>query len=71
MLQPIKNIVEYKRFQEALKERFETEQSGKQYLFRERSKMLQPLIKPLISTQEQTIKALQNSFTFFKQFPAT
>jgi len=63
MLQPVKNINEYKRIKDVLKERFETERSGDQYLFREQSKMLQPLIKPFISTQEQTIKAIQNSGT--------
>ena len=63
MLQPVKDIVEYKRVKEALKERFETERSGEQSLFREQSKMLQPLIKPLISSQEQTVKAIQNSGT--------
>jgi len=60
MLQPVKNV---KRIKSALKERFETERSGDQYLFREQSKMLQPLIKPLISTQEQTVIAIQNSGT--------
>jgi len=40
---------------------FESERSGYQYLFRDQSKMLQPLIKPLISTQ--TVKATQNSGT--------
>ena len=59
MLQPIKNIDEYKRVKEALKERFEIERSGEQSLFREQSKM--PLIKPLISSHEQTIKAIKNS----------
>lgn len=63
MLQPIRNMNEYKRIKDALKERFETERSGDQYLFREQSKMLQPLIKPLISTQEQTVKAIENSGT--------
>jgi len=63
ILQPAKNINEYKRIKDALKERFETERSGDQYLFREQSKMLQPLIKSLISTQEQTVKAIQNSGT--------
>jgi len=63
MLQPVKDVSEYKRIKEALKERFETERSGEQSLFREQSKMLQPLIKPLISSQEQTVKAIQNSGT--------
>ena len=59
MLQPVKDIIEYKRIKEALKERFETERSGEQSLFREQSKILQPLI----SSQEQTAKAIQNSGT--------
>jgi len=63
MLQPIKNIDEYKRVEAELKTRFETERSGEQYLFREQSKMLQPLINPIISSQEQTVKAIQNSGT--------
>jgi len=63
MLQPVKNITEYNRINDVLKERFETERSGDQYLFREQSKMLQPLITPFISTQEQTNKAIQNSGT--------
>jgi len=61
MLQPVKNINEYKRIKEALRERFETERTGDQNLFREQSKILQPLIKPLISTQEQTVKAIQDN----------
>jgi hypothetical protein len=61
MLQPVKNINEYKRVKEALRERFETERTGDQNLFREQSRILQPLIKPLISTQEQTVKAIQDN----------
>jgi hypothetical protein len=61
MLQPVKNLNEYKRIKEALRERFETERTGDQNLFREQSKILQPLIKPLISTQEQTVKAIQDN----------
>ena len=56
----MKNIDEYKRVKDILETRFETERSGEQFLFREQSKMLQPLIKPLISSQEQTVKAIQN-----------
>jgi hypothetical protein len=63
MLQPVKNIDEYKRIKETLKNRFESERTGEQSLFIEQSKILQPLIKPLISTQEQTIKAIQDSGT--------
>lgn len=61
MLQPVKNINEYKRIKEALRNRFETERTGDQNLFIEQSKILQPLIKPLISTQEQTVKAIQDN----------
>ena len=61
MLQPVKNIKEYKRIKQALRERFETERTGDQNLFREQSKILQPLIKPLISTQEQTVRAIQDN----------
>jgi len=61
MLQPVKNIHEYKRIKEVLRDRFETERTGEQNLFKEQSKILQPLIKPLISTQEQTVKAIQDS----------
>jgi hypothetical protein len=50
-MQPIKNIKEYKRIKESLRDRFDTERTGDQYLFREQSKILQPLIKPLISSQ--------------------
>ena len=63
MLQPVKDMIEYKRIKEALKERFETERSGEQSLFREQSKILQPLIEPLISSQGQTLKAIKNSGT--------
>ena len=61
MLQPIKNFDEYKRIRESLRERFDTERTGDQYLFREQSKILQPLIKPLISSQQHTIKAIENN----------
>jgi len=63
MLQPVKSIDEYKRIKDSLKERFEAERTGDQYLFTEQTKILQPLIKPLITTQEQTVKAIQDSGT--------
>ena len=56
MLQPISNIDDYKRVKDELKTRFETERSGEQSVFREQSKMLQPSIKPLLSSQEQTVR---------------
>jgi hypothetical protein len=63
MLQPVKSINEYKRIKDALNYRFESKRTGDQYLFREQTKILQPLIKPLITTQEQTVKAIQDSGT--------
>jgi hypothetical protein len=53
-MQPIKNITEYRRIKESLRDRFDTERTGDQYLFREQSKIFQPLIKPLISSQNIT-----------------
>src|SRR5271163_3807763 len=55
-LQPVKDIAEYKRVKEALRDRFEAERTGDQDLFREQSKIFQPLI----NTQEQTAKAIKD-----------
>ena len=55
-LQPVKDITEYKRVKEALRERFEAERTGDQDLFREQSKIFQPLI----DTQQQTAKAIKD-----------
>jgi hypothetical protein len=63
MLQPVKNMIGYRRIKEALEERFETERSGEQPIFREQYKILQPLIEPLISSQKQTVKAIKNRGT--------
>ena len=52
MLQPVKNMDEYKRIKQSLRERFEADRTGDQHLFIEQTKLLEPLIKPLISTQE-------------------
>jgi hypothetical protein len=57
MMQPVKDIAEYKRLKEALKDRFENERTGDQDLFREQTKILQPLI----NTQQQTVKAIKDS----------
>jgi hypothetical protein len=57
MIQPVKNINEYKRIKDSLRDRFETERTGDQNLFREQSKILQPLI----TTQEQTVKAIRDT----------
>jgi len=55
-LHPVKDINEYKRVKEALRDRFEVERTGDQDLFREQSKIFQPLI----NTQEQAAKAIKN-----------
>ena len=57
MLQPVRDIGEYKRVKESLKDRFGSERTGDQDLFREQTKILQPLI----NTQQQTVKAIQDS----------
>src|SRR5579863_2647519 len=57
MLQPVKDIGEYKRLKETLKDRFENERTGDQDLFREQAKIFQPLI----NTQQQTVKAIKDS----------
>ena len=44
MLQPVKDPAEYKRVKEALRDRFESERTGDQDLFREQTKILQPII---------------------------
>ena len=59
MLQPVKNIDEYTRIKQSLRERFEADRTGDQHLFIEQTKLLEPLIKPLISTQEKTVEAIQ------------
>ena len=56
-LQPVKDISEYKRLKETLKDRFENERTGDQDLFREQTKILQPLI----NTQQQTVKAIKDT----------
>jgi hypothetical protein len=53
---PVKDPNEYKRVKEALKERFEAEKSGEQDLFREQTKMFQPLI----ATQQESAKAIRD-----------
>ena len=53
---PIRDMNEYKRVKEALRARFEAERTGDQDLFREHSKIFQPLI----NTQQQTEKAIKD-----------
>lgn len=59
-LLPVKDINEYKRVKEALRERFEAERTGDQDLFREQTKILQPLIDTQVATQQQTVKAIKD-----------
>ena len=56
-LQPVRDIGEYKRIKESLKDRFENERTGDQDLFREQTQILQPLI----NSQQQTVKAINDS----------
>ena len=57
MLQPVNNTTEYKRVKKVLTDRFENERTGDQDLFREQTKILQPLI----NTQQQMVKAIKDS----------
>ena len=61
MLQPVKNLDEYKRIKDALRQRFDADRLGEQHLFTEQSKILQPLIKPLMATQAATVRAIEAS----------
>ncbi len=54
-LQPVKDIKEYKRVKEALRDRDEAEWTGDQDLFRQQTKILQPLI----NTHQQSVKAIK------------
>ena len=56
-LRPVKDMSEYKRVKDALRDRFENERTGDQDLFREQAKIFQPLI----NTQQQTVKAIKDS----------
>jgi hypothetical protein len=62
-LQPVKDIGEYKRLKDALRQRFESERTGDLELFREQTKILQPLI----NTQNQTTKAIEAQDTLVKE----
>ena len=61
---PVKSIEDYKRIKETLQDRFESNHTGDQDLFRQQTKVLQPLINTTTTTQEEslsTLKALQDS----------
>jgi hypothetical protein len=56
-IQPLKDIDEYKRIKENLRNRFDAERTGDQNLLTEQTKLLQPLI----NTQEQTVQAIRGN----------
>ena len=55
-LQPVKDINEYIKVKKILKERYENERSGEQDLFRDQSKIFQPII----AAQQEATKAIEN-----------
>src|SRR5271169_3186200 len=61
---PVKSIEDYKRIKETLRERFESDRTGDQDLFRQQTKVLQPLIDTTTTTQQEalsTLKAIKES----------
>ena len=56
-LLPVKDMNEYKRVKDTLRERYETERTGDEDLFRTQSKMFQPLI----NTQQETAKIIKDA----------
>ena len=55
-LQPIKDVSEYKRLKQTLRDRFESEKTGDQTLFEEQSKKY----KPLLSSQKDLSATIQD-----------
>ena len=55
-LQPIKDVAEYKRLKQTLRDRFESEKTGDQTLLEEQTKKY----KALLSSQKGIAKTLQN-----------
>ena len=56
-LQPIKDVSEYKRSKQTLRDRFDNERTGDQNLFEERSKKY----KPLLTSQQEISNAMQDA----------
>src|SRR6266545_6863864 len=56
-LLPVKDMNEYKRVKDTLRERYEMERTGDEDLFRTQSKMFQPLI----NTQQETAKVIKDA----------
>ena len=55
-LQPIKDVSEYKRLKQSLRDRFESEKTGDQTLFEEQTRKY----KPLLSSQKEISKTMQD-----------
>ena len=55
-LQPIKDVSEYKRLKQTLRDRFESEKTGDQSLLEEQTKKY----KPLLSSQQEISKTMQD-----------
>ena len=55
-LQPIKDVSEYKRLKQTLRDRFESEKTGDQTLFEEQTKKY----KPLLTSQQEISKTMQD-----------
>jgi len=56
-IQPLKDIDEYKKIKESLRNRFDAERTGDQNLLTEQTKLFQPLI----NTHEQAVKAIRGN----------
>ena len=56
-LQPIKDVSEYKRLKQTLRDRFENEKTGDQNLFEEQTKKY----KPLLTSQQEISNAMQDA----------
>ena len=56
-LQPIKDVSDYKRLKQTLRDRFESEKTGNQTLFEEQTKKY----KPLLSSQKDLSATIQDA----------
>src|SRR5271169_2446966 len=56
-IHPVRDISEYKRMRDALRDRFENERTGDQTLLFENTKLLQPLI----NSHQETVKAINKN----------
>ena len=56
-LQPIKDVSEYKRLKQTLRDRFDSERTGDQNLFEEQTKKY----KPLLTSQQEISNAMQDA----------